>query len=297
MFWRVRMNSMINGMNSIRYQNRYRMSEKNNRFQVYVESETDVMAYKTFFSRKHENMKFFPVNGWEEVVKMVTNSDLDVVEQRMTIGIIDADLTHITGENRTNCNRVFLTDYHDVETLFLSLFNIQSFIDSGEIREAENPLDKAKEISFEIGLYRYVNNKDGDDKFKLRFSGQNGKKKLPYFKKSFYKKIDSIKKEIIDLQYYLSPDFVSNRENYVKLLEEEICSINREELEDYQIINGHDFLPIFMKLFNDSAKAYNFGEGKEREFWNFILLVVDSYDFQQTILYKDISNYITESVD
>ena len=291
------MNSMINGMNSIRYQNRYRMSEKNNRFQVYVESETDVIAYKTFFSRKHENMKFFPVNGWEEVVKMVTSSDLDVVEQRMTIGIIDADLTHITGENRTNCNRVFLTDYHDVETLFLSLFNIQSFIDSGEIREAENPLDKAKEISFEIGLYRYVNNKDGDDKFKLRFSGQNGKKKLPYFKKSFYKKIDSIKKEIIDLQYDLSPDFVSNRENYVKLLEEEICSINREELEDYQIINGHDFLPIFMKLFNDSAKAYNFGEGKEREFWNFILLVVDSYHFQQTILYKDISNYITESVD
>jgi len=39
-----------------------------------------------------------------------------------------------------------------VETLFLSLFNIQSFIDSGEIREAENPLDKAKEISFEIGF-------------------------------------------------------------------------------------------------------------------------------------------------
>jgi len=52
-----------------------------------------------------------------------------------------------------------------------------------------------------------------------------------------------------------------------------------------------------MKLFNDSAKAYNFGEGKEREFWNFILRMVDSYDFQQTILYKDISNYITESVD
>lgn len=291
------MNSMINGMNSIRYQNRYRMSENNNQFQVYVESETDVIAYRKFFSIKHKNMKFVPVKGWEEVVKLVTTSDLNVVEQRRTIGIIDADLTHITGENRTNCDRVFLTDYHDVETLFLSLFNIQFFIDSGEIGETENPLDKAKDISFEIGLYRYVNNKDRDDKFKLRFSGKNGKMKLPYFKSGFYKKRDSIKRAIINLQYDLSPEFVSNKEDYVKLLDKEICSINTEELEDYQIINGHDFLPIFMKLFNDSTKSYNFGEGKEKEFWNFILQVVDSYDFQQTILYKDISNYITTSVD
>ncbi len=290
------MNSIISGMNPIRYQNRHRMSNNDNQFQVYVESETDVIAYKDFFSRNYKNIKFNPVNGWEAVVKSVTSSQLSRNEQQMTLGIIDADLTHITGKNRTSCDRVFLTDYHDVETLFLSMFNIQSYIDSGEINEKDNPLERAKAISFEIGLYRYLNNKDNDDKYKLRFSDKGKKHRLPYFKNKFYKDLN-IKDEIIDLQYFLSPEFIEKKDYFVKQLEEEKNNLNKEELEDYKIINGHDFLPIFMKLFTDTVKSYKFIEGKEKEFWNFIVRMVDSYDFQQTKLYKDISNYITESVD
>lgn len=289
------MNSIISRMNPIRYQNRHRMSNNDNQFQVYVESETDVIAYKDFFSRNYNNIKFNPVNGWEAVVKSVTSSQLCRNEQQMTLGIIDADLTHITGNNRTSCDRVFLTDYHDVETLFLSMFNIQSYIDSGEISEKDNPLERAKKISFEIGLYRYLNNKDNDDKYKLRFSDKMRKHRLPYFKKQFYKDLN-IKDEIINLQYDLSPEFIEKKDYFVKQLEEEISKLNKEELEDYQIINGHDFLPIFMKLFNDSVKTCNFREGKEKEFWSFIVRMVDSGDFIQTELYKSISSYITENL-
>lgn len=278
-------NSMVRAMNSERHVNAKKMSYSKS-CTIIVESETDVSVYRKFFKDKPIELK--PANGYEGVIETVVEkgSCIDSI-----IGIIDADFTHITGKKRTDCEKIFLTDYHDVETTLLSLFDMTTYLENGEIKKVrgEDPLTKARKISYEIGLCRYINNKDNDDRFSLRF--RHNDKKLPYTNKKSGIYNGKVLDSVIDFNMQHNPKFYENGfEENERELRKTYDEYIDKKLDELQIINGHDFLPIFMKLFVESIKYLN--NMNEKEFLMFIVRQVDGLIFAKTNLYKQIIDYM-----
>lgn len=248
------------------------------RLVIYVESSEDVIIYKRFINFEH--IEFTPASGWENVKKLVDDAE----DKDKRIGIIDADFTHITHKYRTDSERIFLTDTHDLETLVISLVE-EKLISYRLI--SEDIIEAAKNIAKQIGILRFINNETGSDRFGLRF--RDGDKKLPYYEASnLYQ--NQVFKSVIDFNLSIV-DFMTKGYSKQKEIQLEFTEKLEEKLDDFQIINGHDLLPILNKLVSQKIKYYKFDRETEKVFLLDLVSKIDKEDFQHTKLYQEVSAY------
>ncbi|HFI0563589.1 TPA: DUF4435 domain-containing protein [Streptococcus suis] len=249
------------------------------RLVVYVESKDDVIVYKKFIN--FEYIEFTDAGGWEKVKELVEGADTG--DKR--IGIIDADFTHITQKTRTGSERIFLTDTHDLETLVVSLAE-KKIIDFELV--SEDVIIDAKNISKQIGILRFINNEPEKDRFGLRF--RNDDKKLPYYDKKSVLYQNKVFESVVHFNTeccsFIAKGFAKKKE-----IESEFKVLLKTDWEDFQIINGHDLLPILNYLVNKNMKYYNFDEETEKNFLMELASKIDKAEFEATVLYQAVSTY------
>ncbi|MCD9500481.1 DUF4435 domain-containing protein [Photobacterium carnosum] len=126
---------------------------------VLIEGKTDLKLFRKLFDTTHVQLEV--LDGKENVtnvVSAISHSNLNRI-----VGICDADFDHLNLISSSHL--VFFTDKHDSETMILHEVGVDSII--GEYAKPQyldglkrNLLKKALEISFEIGLLKWVNSRD-----------------------------------------------------------------------------------------------------------------------------------------
>jgi 5S rRNA maturation endonuclease (ribonuclease M5) len=91
----------------------WKNARKNKSVAIIVEGKSDELFFQKFLDI---NTTFFPVDGFEKVIDVVEKIENEIP---FVIGIIDADFRHCTNEVLST-NRVFITDFHDVEMMIIS---------------------------------------------------------------------------------------------------------------------------------------------------------------------------------
>lgn len=285
-----KISSMTKSINPQRYKTSILMSNDPPVVLVYVEGDSDVIAYQTLF-KDLEHVTFKPVQGCSKVIKAITSEtrDLKATNIKAVFGIIDADFTHLTGEIRTNDERIFVTDEHDIETMFLRVFQ---YLDTSKEIENETKVRSykvAEDLSYRIGIYRYMNYNKFLPRFGVRFSRRSNTP-LPYeiMESGIYGDDEMCLNEVVRL-YSVS----SYKDENKPKIKKEYCKIKLAQLDKYQVINGHDLLAFYMNIYSSKSSSY---ECKNlEEFWNEVIDSADRERLQKTKLYCDLSTQILAS--
>lgn len=88
--------------------------DANKRFKqvgVVVESKSNELLFRKLL---HSNCKFFPVEGWINVEKVIEQANLHEIQ--FAIGIIDADFRRVN-KDENKLKNLFWTDFHDTEIM------------------------------------------------------------------------------------------------------------------------------------------------------------------------------------
>ena len=76
-------------------------------------------------------------------------------------------------------------------------------------------------------------------------------------------------------------------------IKKEYCKIKLEQLDKYQVINGHDLLAFYMNIYSSKSSSY---ECKNpTEFWGEVIESADRERLKKTKLYCDLSAQILAS--
>lgn len=285
-----RISSMTKSINPRRYKTSIKMSSNPPVVLVYVEGDSDVIAYQTLF-KDLEDVTFKPVRGFSKVIKEVTSETRDLKDTNIkaVFGIIDADFTHLTGKKRTKDERIFVTDEHDIETMFLRVFQ---YLDTSKEIENETKVRSykvAEDLSYRIGIYRYMNYNEFLPRFGVRFSRRSNIP-LPYEKmeSGIYGNDEMCLNEVVDL--YSDSSYKDENKPKIK---KEYYKIKLEELDKYQVINGHDLLAFYMNIYSSKSSSYDCKDPEE--FWDEVIKAADTERLQKTKLYCDLSTQILAS--
>jgi hypothetical protein len=250
---------------------------------VLLEGDTDDYFYGQFFDKN--NCKTIPVCGKKNVINTIPL----VNNLKGILGIVDADFSHIDGQECNNPN-LLRTDFHDIETMMIASEAldkiIKNFADIRELKKFEEDRGKKiRQILLDEGYYiahirKYSQkNKKGWDFKHLVFSNFISTKNLEINIDLFH---EDLKRNNFDLRN-------ENKQHLLPRLYQEFKKLPNPISENqWQLCNGHDLVRIlFIGL------DIIFPHQKQKLYDYFVLereLRIAYYDnlFNSTILFSDI---------
>ncbi len=128
-----------------------------------LEGDTDIRLFRSLMDE--DNVKIEAAVGKSRVSEIVcdlSSDPSDVEYSRRLFGICDADFMHITGDT-TECENVFVTDTHDIETMILNSPAVRSLISEYAPNEEianllhEELVNSAMDAAYKLGTFRYIN--------------------------------------------------------------------------------------------------------------------------------------------
>lgn len=263
------------------------------RYYLLVEGNKDYLLYSRFVSE--ENIRIKEAFGCSKVIDVFNILSSRGFDRK--IAIIDSDFRKILNSN-INIDGIFQTDDHDIEVMIMKtsamydvikIYCTKDKIDNYQKTVKRDVRGHLFELALELGKLK-LSNKIHD--FGLIFKPK--RKNDPQIN---YKLIFDTKNNLnfagietlIDLIIKYSRDKSERIEN-CKVIAEKVGSVNVDEYDISQLINGHDLtnlLFLFIKKILTSKKPlvdYNDIEDS-------LTLAYDSSDFIKTDLYKNIDSW------
>lgn len=263
-------------------------------FFVILEGKIDQKIYPKCFKESKTNVQCG--FGYENVVGAI--EILEKEGQKNVIGLIDSDFKNLLNEDKKS-NQVFLTDYHDIESIIINSESLNEFFgmflkDSKSIKKVVGEitiLEYVYSIAKVIGILRLINYVE-EDKFGMRF-----RVKDDFI--NYSKMINVLEEKIIDLVLDFSnrknTDFtLANKKEIMKKYEEH----SKQSYDELQLVNGHDLMNLLKEVVNkilkkDSSKLI-FRETVDFE-RTLCMDFVASNKFKETKMYKEIEVYMIDN--
>lgn len=244
-----------------------------------VEGSSDVKTFRKFISSA--DSEIIPSWGKDNVLGAI--AILEKESFQGVLGIIDADFSHLDGENKSSKN-IIVTDDHDIEMMMIRSKSFSYFI--GEVAsdskmkrflESINSSD-IREVLLERALvighlrrYSLRNN------LNIRFEGLDFEK--------FIKK-DSINLELsklVDCLLMLTRD---SRLRAVEIISQISLWMDANSGDPYQICCGHDVIAILEIGLSKCIGSKPAKEANIKVLESQLRMSYDSACFRQTLLYK-----------
>ncbi len=201
-----------------------------------VEGGNDSKVLKPFFKEDVlilnpsmvSNNKGVVIEVIEDKKKKITSGGKNV------IGIIDADFNRIIGNLRNDLQNLFYTDTHDIDSMIFSTNALEKVISllyyQPQNVNIENVREKCLEIASEFGFYL------------LSFYDNNLhhlKKKLRYIELFFDRNLKFLHENLFD-------ELIQERD--LEKIKRRQIQRKKQNLDQYQIANGHDLVRVFIML-------------------------------------------------
>lgn len=259
-------------------------------FSFILEGSLDCKIYPEFFQK--EKIHIQCSWGYEKLLKSI-----DILKERgkgNVLGIIDRDFRDITNEI-IDIHNVFLTDYHDLETMIINSNSLDQMINIC-IKNKDKVKDilsgySLKEYIFHtasiIACLRYLNYTKNDE-FGLRFDDLNYKKMID----SSEEKIINL---VIDCSKRTNENFIlSNKAEVIRQYE----IIKQIDFNKLQFVNGHDLMNLLFHSINLILKK----ESSDIKFSSIatiestlLMSYISSRDFYKTHMLKEIHCFLSQN--
>lgn len=137
-----------------------------------VEGNSDVRLFRKLL--KHDRLKIESIDGKKELIKAMKGLAIEFPEK--ILAICDADQDHLTDSaNDYKHMSIYVTDYHDAETLMINSPALETFINEysshSRVEQLRDELsNKVFEAAYSLGLLRWINHAE---KLNLKFKGLN----------------------------------------------------------------------------------------------------------------------------
>jgi hypothetical protein len=240
-----------------------------NKVFVLVEGDSDIRIFRKIFDK----CKVECVPGGSSKVEAIVPELLPM--SPLIIGIRDADFMHLNTPNYALKN-IFLTDYHDIEMSIIAQNGIMNAILAEYIPSKIQKCDEVRHLIFEVlqelSLLKYTNTNDGRG---IKFDAC-----------SFQDLIDFVEKSIKFEEYYTR---ILSKNKDISMDSEEntlakIRSLKKENLNYFQLCNGHDFIKTLAQYIRTYGNTKNITDATLSS----ILRINYSFSyFEQTNLYKN----------
>ncbi|MFK4886624.1 hypothetical protein ACI1UN_05870 [Lactococcus petauri] len=280
---------MRNSITADRIANAIRMNTTPGQVHLVVEGKLDSQIYPKFFEQKF--LVIHCANGYESIFDVFEKVSVD-----NALGLIDADFRRIDNEIIID-KRIIMTDYHDLEVMILesnATKNFEeSFIDNKEkitnVLGTETLLDHAKKQGKVLGILRYMNF-SSEDNFGLRFTDLNYSKMI---KEENQRLIDLV----IDCSKRNNKSVTFNKEKIARI-SEKFQIISEKEIEDLQLLNGHDLVNLLLHSINKVLKKSN-SKIKFYDEMHLMKTICLSYtasqEFRTTLMFHKMETYFKEN--
>lgn len=256
-------------------------------FSFIVEGNLDLKIYPSFFKKDQVHVQ--PSFGYEKLLDAITILNREKIDS--VLGIIDKDFREITNE-KIEIDNVFLTDFHDLETMILGSPVLDLFKDvyiqkEDKVKETLNGYSIKEYIFYVarvIASFRYLNYIEKDN-FGLRFNDLNYKKMINSPENRIYELIFDHSRNEND-KFEMS--------NYDEIIEE-YEKIKVKDFDILQFVNGHDLMHLLLHTTNlvlrkeNSDEKFNSVKDLERVLE---LAYISSHFFYETDMFKEIKNYL-----
>ncbi len=262
-------------------------------YYLIVEGKKDVKLYSKFVNENGIIVK--PAFGNENVKRVLEILDERGFERR--VGIIDADFRRILNLTE-NIQGLFITDQHDIEVMiintsalenvlnvFCSKARIKEFEETSGLSIREALFSLGKEIGylkfankiFDLGLVFKPKKPDGNQ---IKYNCFTCEKTFSFLGK------EKLIETVINYSRNRSESIVDKEQ-----IKERYEEISQEELDLFQLVNGHDlsnFLYILMKkiLKSRSRMLADFNSIEDS-----LILAYDYDYFKQTQLYNQLIDW------
>ncbi|WP_190322064.1 DUF4435 domain-containing protein, partial [Candidatus Enterovibrio escicola] len=137
-----------------------------------VEGKSDIRLFRKLL--KHDRLKIESIDGKKDLVKVMEELSVEIPEK--ILAICDADQDHLSGSINTYEDiSVFVTDYHDAETLLINSPSLEAFINeysaNDKVEQFSDELSsKVFGAAYTLGLLRWINH---SEELNLKFRGLN----------------------------------------------------------------------------------------------------------------------------
>ncbi len=249
---------------------------------------------KLFENLLHEKCRFYPANGWANVIENIKKINLENNNSYALIGIIDADFRRISGEILQG--NIFMTDYHDTEIMLVcsnTWQNITTILGKEKIQVFENqqskPLrDFLLELIKPISVLRWLNHRDN---LGLTFKTTKG---------GIFNYIDY--NSFIDEKYKFSIDILlkevenksEKKANFFKnnpKIKQDFEDLLKIDFDLKELSNGHDFMNVLAIISKKIAKN---SQIKATEIETIFIAAYHLTDFQKTNLRQSLKVWETQ---
>ena len=280
---------MRNNITADRIANAIRMNTNPRMVHLVVEGNLDFQIYPKFFDEKF--LVVHCANGYETILEV-----FEKIYVNNALGLIDADFRRIYNEIIPD-DRIIMTDYHDLEIMILesnATKNLEeTFIDKKEkiknVLGTETLLEHAKKQGKVLGFLRYMNF-SSKDQFGLRFTDLNYSKMI---------KVED--KKLINLVIEFSKrnnTSVTFNQKTIDKISENFQKISAEEIEELQLLNGHDLVNLLLhsinKVLQKSNSKIRFYDEKHL-IKTICLPYVASQEFRNTLMFKKMEQYFKKN--
>lgn len=277
----------------------YDKDKKDKQVGIVVESKSNELLFRKLL---HSSCKFFPVEGWKNVEKVIEQANLHQIQ--FAIGIIDADFRRIN-EAINKLENLFLTDFHDTEIMciysdawqnVLNFYIDKTRFEAFEIAVKSDFRDYLMQISKPIGVLRLLNEIENLElKFKTR-------KKDHTYDFIDYQDFTDSKTLKIDIDKLLKTvENKSMKPNFFKQnpeLKGKYSELLDTEFDLQELNNGHDILNMLSVALNEAiANRKSSGKVSGATLEDDFIKGYRKEDFAQTNLYSDLKNWETKHVN
>jgi len=245
---------------------------------VFLEGETDVKLFRKLFNDNTCRIENIP-GGKTKVFDCIHEL---LIKHDLIFGIVDADFMHLSG-HVISIEKVFLTDYHDIEMMMLAEDEIFSAL---AFEFTDLPRDKHMEFKNEIlnsiariGYLKWLNVKE-DLMLNFEFGFQD-----------FLSFDDSNRRFVEYLKKVLTVSKNARIKN-IEIILQKIEHLEKFKPNLFQLCNGHDFLKAISEYINRQRKSsgvshYHLGSICRSNYDNKI--------FEKTYLYRNTKKWADDN--
>ncbi len=239
---------------------------------ILVEGPTDERLYRKLFDLNYCKVEWVP-GGNSKLEKCV----IDLLPlHSFIIGIRDADFLYFSNSSYTKKN-IFLTDLHDIEMSMIAENDIFSAI----IHEYLPNYQKKEHLNIKSDIFKIVENLS-----LWKWINENESLEIP-FKEIEFQNLISIENLSIDFEQYLiqlNRTLKKNGHSTTDFPLEQIEKLKSNNLDYFQLTNGHDFLKALAEFLRKKSKNNDLKAATLES----VFRINFSYShFKNTILYKE----------
>ncbi len=240
---------------------------------IFVEGDSDILLFRKFFDL--DNCKVERIPGGNPKVE---DAVLELLEKNnLIIGIRDADFIHLSGVPYQKQN-IFLTDFHDIEMVLVAenqIFNaILNEHTDISVQEYDATRNKMFALLEEISLLKWLSSKEN---LELMFTKAGFQDLIEFALKN--------NKNTINFENYFGRVLAESPNAKIKdinLIISKINSLKKENANNFQLCNGHDFTKTFAIFLREKGNKKSINND------SVIDLLRISYrfsDFKKTLLF------------